>query len=236
MPEVLFRRPAQEVDVVDAWKVVRAVVFPERQDMILLYVPPGAEHDLPTLRGPLTRAAVSQAFAEEGLPVRVTESVAGRFDDHFAMLRKAERAERASKHKAAEAAKAAAARESSSQVERSRADLITRKQEIDEKIRKLTADLKEAKSRAWTQGRYEDPAQYRGREREIATLKDQSQAIQLELGRLRSAEKAANVERSAMRAQRFWKAARQVLSDDLYEAVLDRLEQIEASEGVASDG
>lgn len=207
-------------------RVPRLTVFPDRPDCLVVYLPEGSTLPLPPLASPFTRDGVSEACAQAGLDVRVSEGTPGKWDAAYRALRRAEASERGQRQRLREAAKNAERLGCESLAARSRAESLARKNEVDENIRVLKAELNEAKSRAFTSGQYLPVRTYRTKEKRLQVLKDESQALQTRIGELREAERREcgflNAEHRKERrayAEEFMKVARDLLP----EAALQRI-------------
>jgi hypothetical protein len=116
---------------------VRAQVFPERPDVLLVMVPQGTEFSLPPIVPPFTREAVTLAFREVGVDARVHESPLGRWAGAVSKTDNELRAERASRAKHANIIDLA----SPDLDVRDRAKLLLRKEEIVDERRTLKARI-----------------------------------------------------------------------------------------------
>jgi hypothetical protein len=201
------------------WRVIRVMVFDDRPDCLLLYVPERVELAIPKVTAPFTKKNLLEAF--QGQNVRITEAPnAGRWDTSVLAAKKAEKAERGQKQKLAEATQATFLR-NGTPLARTRAEAIEQKHQVDERIRGLQAELGEARSRARTTGDYLPVAVFRERENRLAALKLESQALQAQMGVLREKEKAENraAHRDALEA--FQKAAYRMLPRETFDNIIE---------------
>ena len=212
-------------------KVLRLMVFPDRPDCLVVYLPEGLVLELPPVSSPFTKADVSQACGQAGLDVRVSEGTPGKWGAAYRSLHKAEVAERGQLHRLYEAAKNVERLGSESLAAKSRAEALAKKNEVDEQIRALKAEIGEARSRAFTQGKYLPVGVYRDKEKRLQKLKDESQALQARIGELRKAEKqeceAENRERDRVYAEEFMKIAHDLLSEDVLQRIHGLLQEDE---------
>ena len=214
-------------------KPIRVMIFPDRPDCILFYVPDGEALTTPPLAAPFNKKSVADAFAAVRANVRLTESTPGRWTESMKMMRKAEKAERFQLQKQREAAMVVLDR-GGGDLAKTRAEAIARKHGVDERIRDAKDWIKRAKSNAATRGQYEDAERFRRKERELSSLQTESLAIQQQLGDLRKQEKAENVKSSNEEMHLFKKAAYRVLSEQQFEEILramaDMMDEEEASQ------
>lgn len=203
-------------------RVPRLMVFPDRPDCLVLYLPKDTTVVLPPLASPLTKAGVAENCAQFGLDVRVSEGTPGKWGAAYSSLHKAEKNERRQRHLLAEAAKNAE-RRSGSSAATSRAEAIAEKNAIDEQVRALKGEIGKAKVVAFETGKYMPANIYRAKEQQLKDLKDKSQALQTRIGELRDAEKK---ERAAVDqaehhtyAEEFLKAARCVLPETVLQQI-----------------
>lgn len=194
------------------------MVFPDRPDCLVLYLPEGIELRTPVLQSPFDKAELTMAFADEGEDVRVSEGTPGQWNAAYSWLHKDERSERGSRHRLAQAVRNAE-RLAKGGAAASRAEAIQEKLRVDDEVRQLKAQIGEVRSRAFTRNEYIPADAYRKMEADLKTLKDKSQALQLRIGELRDAEKRENEEASRTYAEKFVRAAHAVLSDDLLQRV-----------------
>lgn len=193
---------------------IRIHVFPDRPEFLLLYVPHG-DFRLPRLLSPFVQGDVKAACSLGGVDVRVSETVPGRWTKAMLKARSDARIERRQQAKLREATEATILRGSSSETERDRAGLLLEKQQVDGDLARLKAELREAKNRVWSEGRYMPRKVYQRKEALCEQLKLKSQAIQVRLSELRTAEKARNVIEARKDQTRYIKALRGVLHEIL---------------------
>lgn len=207
--------------------MIRVMVFRDRPDCLLVHVPEGASVAFPSLSPPFTVESVREACRAAGVEVRVTEAIkAGRWTDSINKLRMAERAERASKNRLAESvAHAAAASSPDTPLFAHRKHLIEQKTAVDDELRKLRAELGEARSMAHLHGVFMDPAVFRRKNARVTQLSNESLSLQNVLTELKDRIKEQNRQRSQDSRERFIRLAQkrmpQELWDELWEAVRD---------------
>src|SRR5579863_9113795 len=120
---------------------LRVMVFPERPDVLLYYVPDGESIVLSGSSGdyemtpPFTREKVAAAFRELGVDARVVEGTPGRWTSSMARARQDERSERGAAQVQRERMTASALSGSTSPEVRAYAEALTRKAEVDRDIR-----------------------------------------------------------------------------------------------------
>ena len=83
--------------------VPRLMVFPDRPDCLVLYLPRGMALQMPVLHSPFAKKNVADACAKAGLAVRVSDGTPGKWGAAYKSLHKAEVAERNQRHYLAEA-------------------------------------------------------------------------------------------------------------------------------------
>lgn len=208
------------IDEQDDGRCLRVMVFPDRPDCILFYVPDGMRLIIPPIPSPFYKTTTSAALSSAGLNYRLTESVPGRWTESVLLMKKAERAERAQLQKVREATMAVLDR-SGGPLAQNRAEAISKKHEVDERIREAKAWIGRAKSNSFARGTYEDPDRYRRKERELYELQQESLALQARLGELKKLEKAENRAAAKDENERFVKAAYRVLSQEKLDLILD---------------
>lgn len=219
---------------------VRALVFRELPRALLLHFPEGAESvTLPEIALPVCESSVRAAFRREGIDVRVSESVPGRWVTALQQVRHAERAERRQRANLEQATTASLMRQSPSMLVQERGEALRRKQAVEEEMRALKVQIGEAKSRAHTRGVYMDPTKFRKMERKLEELKQESQALQVRMTELRKREKEENVERSKRDQEKgkadFIEAAKRVLDHETYLDIWDEVEAMAAETDDDSD-
>jgi hypothetical protein len=206
----------------DDTRPLRVMVFPDRSDVILIYVPEGQRFWVPPMSTPFVREEVAAAFRDRDIEARVVESTLGRFRESIHAANEADRAERGQRERERQAQKIIQIRHSptATTVELKRADAIEKKNAIDAEIRKLKLEVATAKSRAHATGVYMSALEFRGKEAKIAALQTDSIALQTHLGTLRKQLAAQNVATSNTKnitdQERFVEVARRMLSKDLY--------------------
>jgi hypothetical protein len=170
--------------------MLRVFVFEHDQDFLLLYAPDVAIVEVPDLEPPFTKESVSEAFRREGFEARVSQDVVGReLRDVLTRRRKDARSERAQKANLEQAAWAAEARGSLNPALREKAEVLQRKQEIDEELRQVKIKINEAR-RLFALGRYMDRAEWQGLIRREERLKQDSQACQVRMTEMRAERRA----------------------------------------------
>jgi hypothetical protein len=218
---------------------VRVMVFSDRPDaLLILAAEDESEVRLPSpLAVPFVKTEVAMAFGDAKTKANVFESVAGRWTAALTKARRDERAERAQQQAVREATEATLMKGSSSKLVRSHAEAIAKKLEVDESIRVLTRQDKEARSRAATRGVYESPKVFREREARLASLRLESQALQARMGELRKQEKRQNLLLAIEGRDWFKKAAHELLDGDLFAQVESLAsEMAEQEEPLAAEG
>lgn len=201
--------------------MIRIMIFPSRPDCILFYVPDGEQLTIPPVPAPFNKKSVADIFAGANVACRITESVPGRWTESMMMMRKADKAERRQLQTQREASQATIER-GGTLLARTRAEAITRKHLVDEQIREIKTWIGQAKSRAFS-GQYERPELFRAKQRDLAELQTESLAIQQQLGALKKQEKAENIAASNEEMQMFRRAARRVLTEAQFDAILDAM-------------
>lgn len=210
------------------------MVFPDRPDVLLIYVPEGQELWLPRLRTPFDRHAVAMVLGDVDIEARVSESVPGRYKGALTQALSDHHAEDSSRRREEEAARLARVKTSkdATTYEQKRAELLEAKAKTDAEARSLKEEVGRAKARAFTAGNYMPMNQFHDKTARIAQLQDKSLAIQHQLGQLRRAEAAFNGERSRRREEIFIDLARKHLPKDEYKALWDRVDAL-AQEGAS---
>ena len=199
---------------------LRIAVFKDRPNCLLVLANQDGPVRLPELRAPFDRAEVSDALRDAGLPIRVVESVAGRWTQTALRLARDEKAERNKEQRTKEAVSVALGRNSEIASVREHSEALQKKQEVDERLRLLKQELSKAKSKVYTHGTYMKPGIFHEKQAELERLKLESQALQVRLGELRKEEKMANMTKANQVAERFVSVAREALDPDLFEAIL----------------
>src|SRR5262245_54769512 len=69
---------------------VRVMIFPDRPDCILFYVPEGMKLVVPPLTSPFYKKTAADALTDARINYRLTESVPGRWTESMQIMRKAE--------------------------------------------------------------------------------------------------------------------------------------------------
>lgn len=199
---------------------LRLMIFDERPDCLVIYLARGASLRLPEIPRPFNnKAGLSQALAAAGVDYRITTGTPGQWIKAHKALHLAERAERGQRDAEALAAKNALRRASAVPASRDRAAALEQKLAIDQEIRALKAELGRAKAQAFTTGRYMPVDEYRAKERRLTELKEQSQALQVQIGKLRRAESDANAAQYRTYSEKFMRAAHEILTEDVLQRV-----------------
>lgn len=207
---------------------MRVVVFPEWPEAILILMSDGESAlSLPQLSVPFDRVAIAASLRTAGITPRVQEQAPGRWTTALSMARQAERAERFARQKEHEAAQAQIMTAASDDAEAERAELILEKHNVDDEIRQLKAKLGKARSTAATRGQYMAPHEYRRLEDRLAKRQERSLAIQVRLGELKKARKAANQVEHRARSELFEKAAHEVLGEEGCAEIWERVDSME---------
>lgn len=213
--------------------MIRIMVFPNRPDCILFYVPDGEMLEIPPVPAPFNKRSVADIFAGAKVACRITESVPGRWTESMVMMRKADKAERRQLETQREASRLSIER-GGTPLARTRADAIARKHVVDAQIRELKTWIGQAKSRAF-RGQYERPELFRAKQRDLTELQTESLAIQQQLGDLKKKEHAENQAADNEDLQRFRSAAQRVLTDEQLDAILDAMADDLDAEEAATD-
>ena len=201
-------------------KPIRIMLFNDRPDCILFYVQDGERLEIPPIPAPFYKAPTASLLGQAGVKFRITEaSATGRWTEAIVLMRKSDKAERGQLQRQREASMAALER-SGGPLAQSRAEALAKKHVIDDQIRELKSWIGRAKAAAFTRGVYEDAATFRKKEKELAELKQESQALQTALGDLKKKEKAENIAASNEELQAFKRAAYRVLSSEMFDEVL----------------
>ncbi len=217
---------------------IRVMVFPERPDAILIYVPDGQELWLPRIRAPFDRHEVASILGQSDIPARVAESVPGRWTTALREAMTKSKNDAASRsrqaQREAQAAKAVEIQYVDGEMTTAtkRALLVEDKNKIDDELRALKAALGHAKSKAYVNGVFMPIEEFRVKERQIHVLQTKSIALQHELGVLKKQLKAENIVKTAAiektRAECFMSVVHRHLDAeeirDLWEEVDEMLE------------
>jgi len=197
---------------------VRIVLFANRPTAMLVHAHKGSDFQLPKLRSPFEKDAVSQALGIAGLTVRVSLEVGtGRWTQSIGRKMREEKQERAQNQKLKEAQQATLLKHANDPLERDRARLMLHKHEVDEALRSAKLKLGKAKADVIKYHKYMDPLAYRKLEAQVEALKQESQGIQVTLGQLRRQEADQDNTSYEIKLKRFKGFARKVLSDELFE-------------------
>lgn len=199
-------------------EVLRLMVFGDRPDCLLVTAPDGPLV-LPTLLVPFTKYDVAKTLGDAHIKARVSDGTPGRWTASLNQLRKADRAERGQQQRQREATEAVLLRGSNVADMRTRSEAIAAKHDVDDRIRLLKAQVAEAKTKAATRGEFMNPTQFRGLESRLSDLKDESQALQTLLGRIRDKERADNVVLHNQENDAFRKAAHKILPPETLAAI-----------------
>lgn len=224
----------------EAGRVPRLMVFPDRPDCLVLYLPIGMDLRLPPIASPFSKHDVGLACAQAGLDVRVSEGTPGKWGAAYRSLHHAEAAERNQRNYLATAAANADRRGSGSMAAASRAEAIEAKAKVDEEIRALKAEIGKAKSDAFAKGKYLPVEIFRNKEKRLKDLRDESQALQVKIGELKQKEKAEraveigdgsgrqkHLDRKRSRAELFMTIAHDVLSEDALQRIYGLMQEDE---------
>lgn len=219
----------------ESGKVPRLMVFPDRPDCLVVYLPNELSLQLPTLVAPFSKESLARACAQTGLDLRISDGTPGKWGAAYRSLRKAEAGEKKQRQHLYEARKNAERLGSKNLTTKSRGEAISRKNEIDEKIRVLKTELGKARSAAFTTGKYLPPDIYRNKERQLQELKTESQALQTKIGELRIQEhaehnNAENKQRRQTYAELFMQVAQELLPEIALQKIYDAIEDEESTE------
>lgn len=207
---------------------IRIMVFDERPDCIVLYIPCGTGNTvLPALSHPLTKERVGAALRQAGLDYRITIGTPGQWFTSSKKLYNAAQAERNQRENLDMAVKKAQARGATSLVVESRIEALQRKNLVDEELRKLKTQLGRAKGTAFETGRYLPATQYRNLERRVEELKQESQALQTKISELRRQEheeldaewKRTSALRRSSYAEKFLSVAKDILPEEVLQRI-----------------
>jgi hypothetical protein len=208
---------------------LRVMVFPDRPDVLLIYVPEGQELWLPRLKTPFDRHVVAMALNDVDIDARVRESVPGRYKGALTQALSDHRSEDGSRRREEEAARAARVKTSkeATTYDLKRRELVEEKAKTDAQLRALKEEVGHTKAVAATTGNYMPVSTFRNKTDRIADLQNKSLAIQHQLGQLRRTEAAFNVERSKRREESFVSVAKEHLSKEEFKMLWDRVDVIE---------
>lgn len=184
--------------------MLRVVVFPEAPECLLVCAHDVSELALPKLAVPFTSAAVRAA----GI-TRVTESVPGRWTPAMTKTLREERGERRQRADQETALQATVLRGATDESERTRAELIARRLDVDEDLRVVKQKIAQAKSDAFQHKRFLPSSQFRALETERDGLRTESIAIQARLSKLKG-RRGAHL---------FVEAAKALLDEATYEQI-----------------
>lgn len=197
----------------------RVFVFPDWPRTILIHFDDGSGMArVPELPLPLDRAATRDAFRAAGVEATVTESVPGRWTSAMRKAASDERAERGQRVRLATAAALALARQSPEPAVRDHAELVQRKLAVDQEGRELKAKIAAAASNARVCGEYMNAGEFRSMERRLEEIRQESQALQTQIGEARDREKKARAREHDER-QAFIEAAKRILDPETYERI-----------------
>ena len=208
---------------------LRVMVFPDRPDVLLIYVPEGQELWLPRLKTPFSRHAVAMALGDVDIEARVRESVPGRYKDALAGVlndHKSEDAQRRREEEAARTSRVKTSKEATT-YELKRLELVDAKAKTDAALRELKEEVGRAKARAATTGTFMPVATFRDKTAQIVELQNRSLAIQHQLGQLRKTEAAFNVERSKRREEIFINLVRSRLPKEEFKDLWQHVDALE---------
>lgn len=216
---------------------IRVMVFPQRRDVILIYVPEGQTLWMPPLKTPFDRHEIAAELGRKDVEARVRESTLGRFAAALANELGNEKAESGQRAKE----KAAARRvdivhsQYATTAELQRAELIRDKETIDGDLRDLKAEVSRAKSLAATRGVFEPREAFQRKQRQIAELQTKSLAIQHRLGALKEQIRAQNVARSKDRNERFIRLVAAEMPPDMFAELWREVDEAEQAELAAKE-
>ena len=197
---------------------IRVMVFPQRRDVILIYVPEGQTLWMPPLKTPFDRHEIARTLGEKDVEARVRESTLGRFAAALTSELGNEKAEvgQRAKEKAAARRVDIVHSQFATSAELKRAELVKDKEKIDAELRDLKAEVSRAKALAHTRRVFEPTEQFQRKQRQIAELQTKSLAIQARLRELKEQVKADNVERSRDRNERFIRLVAAEMPEDMF--------------------
>lgn len=195
----------------------RFTVFPEWPEQLLVTAPEDEEPRVLVIEveAPFTLDGVKQACRAAGVDPRVMEGRPGRWTQSMLRAKSADRAERVQRQLLEESQKAVMMRSSPIPETRTRAEAILRKNAVDEKLRSLRGELDEARRRYNHGGQGMSQRMFHEKHRELGRLKQESQALQVRLGKLREAEKARNHEAREQAQDNFLEHFKQVAFEQL---------------------
>ncbi|HMI94646.1 MAG TPA: hypothetical protein VK509_24900 [Polyangiales bacterium] len=190
---------------------------------------------------------MAQAFGAAGIPATVTESVPGRWTASITKAARDARADAGNAEKVREAEAAAQLRMSSSVLLRDKGEALATKQRIDEEIRSLKTRLGDARRRAATEGVYLPRKELQRLYNQLEAKQQESQALQVTIGRLGREARANGVEDAGKTGARtrperklgefFIDIAKATLPKDVFDELLtDALDAQEEHQERASAG
>jgi hypothetical protein len=197
--------------------MIRFVCFKDRLDCLALFARDGDPPVSIALEPPFTRERIREAARAANLDVRIVETAyVGRLKPVFDRMAADERAERKQQQDLRTATFAAVMRTSNNPIERSRAQLVQEKTDVDNELRSVKTKIGEARSNASSRGVYLPPADFRRLEKRLDALKNRSLAIQAELGQLRAQRRQENVAANASSDRLFREVAHECLSPEQF--------------------
>lgn len=208
---------------------LRVMVFPDRPDVLLIYVPEGQELWLPRLKTPFDRHAVAMALGDAEIEARVRESVPGRYKIALTQALNEHKSEDAQRSREEEAARTHRVRTSkeATTYDLKRRELIAAKDKIDAELRTLKEEVGRAKANAATTGTFLPVKTFRDKMARITDLQSKSLAIQYQLGQLRKAEAAFNVAQGRRREEVFIDLVKKQLPEEEYKALWRQVDAVE---------
>lgn len=198
------------------------------EDSAFLVSVPSGDVTLPKLSAPFRVGDVKVACAEGGVEARI---IVGLPDQREARQLRRVRLARAAEQKARESFTAAVQRTSVAVEVRSWAEALERKNAIDDELRRVKAELGQARSRVFTSGQYADPSWYRGTESRAEKLKLESQALQQRLGELRRKEQKNLRSIADETAHAFVRFAKNYLEEDEFNELLEEAKSFALEKG-----
>lgn len=207
---------------------MRVFVFTDRTDALLVCAPDGASVALPEMRPPFTRQSVVATLRDAGITCRVTEGPAGRWTPSILMAKSAAKAEAKQRENLAKASSATILLSSNEPLEQHRADIILRRQAVDETIGRLKAELAEAKRVAYERAVYMERQTWVRKTKRLEDLKAESQALMAALSEVNRKLKDRNVRCQSSPNHAFVRAAFRLLDEET-------LRRIEIETDAASD-
>lgn len=219
---------------------IRLMIFDERPDCLVVYVPQGTGIvQLPPLAYPFTKERIGEAMREADMEFRLTVGTPGQWMASSSILKKAAKAERGQRDALATAAQNAARRESGSPAASSRAEAIERWQRCNQLLQDLKVKFLKKRRDALERGTRVPIPEYRAMEVRIAELKNESQALQVEIGKLRQKEHEEREEewqRQAPARHAYAEAFLAAASDVLPESMMQRLHGLVVDANPDKDG